>query len=100
MVAAPVSASRVIGVDLGGTKIAAGLVDEDGNVLERHETPTPVDSEQELLDGIAAAIEPLAQEGVGAIGFGIPSVIDRAIGRALGSVNIPLRGVDLEDVTR
>jgi glucokinase len=100
MVAAPVSASRVIGVDLGGTKIAAGLVDGDGNLLERRETPTPVESEQALLEGIAEAIEPLARDGVAAIGFGIPSVIDRATGRALGSVNIPLRGVDLDDVTR
>jgi glucokinase len=93
-----VSAPRVIGVDLGGTKIAAGLVDGDGNVLERRETPTPVASQDALLEGIAEAIEPLAREGAGAIGVGIPSVIDRATGRALGSVNIPLRGVDLEDV--
>ena len=100
MVAAPVSAPRVIGVDLGGTKIAAGLVDADGNVLAREEAPTPVSSQEDLLAGIEAAIVPLAGGDVTAIGFGIPSVIDRATGRALGSVNIPLRGVDLGDTTR
>src|SRR5918994_3710064 len=38
------------------------------------------------------------REGPAAIGFGIPSVIDRATGRALGSTNIPLRDVALADL--
>lgn len=92
------SAPRVIGVDLGGTKIAAGLVEADGTVVAQHEAPTPVSSQEELLAAVEQAIAPLADGGsVAAIGFGIPSVIDRATGRALGSVNIPLRGVDLDD---
>jgi glucokinase len=93
-----VSAQRVIGVDLGGTKILAGVVDGDGTVLARNEVPTPTTSEAELLDGMAAAIEPLAAEGLDALGFGIPSVIDRATGRALGSNNIPLEDVVLGEV--
>ena len=94
------SAHRVIGVDLGGTKIAAARVDAEGNVSGRHESPTPVASQDELIEGIVAAVEPLAADGVDAIGFGIPAVIDRAAGRALGSVNIPLRDVDFDDVMR
>ena len=35
-----------IGVDIGGTKILAGVVDEDGNVLDRVRVPTPKDSDQ------------------------------------------------------
>jgi glucokinase len=92
-----VSAPRVIGVDLGGTKIATGSIDGEGRVHERHEVPTPVESQEALLDGIARAIEPVASERPGAIGIGIPSVIDRKTGRALGSVNIPLREVSLPD---
>jgi len=95
---ARVSAQRVIGVDLGGTKILAGAIDVDGRVLERHEVPTPTSSQEELVDGIAAAIEPLAGAGVGAIGLGIPSVIDRRTGRALGSINIPLTDFSLHDL--
>jgi glucokinase len=90
----------VIGVDLGGTKILAGAIDGDGNVLERHEIRTPTVSQEQLLDAIARAIEPLAEEQLDAIGFGIPSVIDRKTGRALGSTNIPLRDVDLDDLMR
>jgi glucokinase len=88
----------VIGVDLGGTKILAGTIDGEGLDVERHEVPTPVDSEEELLDGIVAAIEPLARQEFGALGFGIPSVLDRSSGRALGSINIPLTDVSLPDV--
>ncbi len=91
------SASRVIGVDLGGTKIATGAVDAEGCVHERHETPTPTASQDELLAAIVRAVEPLAEQA-DAIGFGIPSVIDRSTGRALGSTNIPLRDVALADV--
>jgi glucokinase len=92
-----VSAPRVIGVDLGGTKIAAGVLDADGNLHERHEVPTPVESQDALLDGIARAVEPLLRSRAAAIGIGIPSVIDRSTGRALGSVNIPLKDFALAD---
>ena len=93
-------AKRVIGVDLGGTKIATGSVDAGGVLHERHEVPTPTESQAELLDAIVSAIEPLADERVDAIGFGIPSVIDRTTGRALGSTNIPLQDVALGDLTQ
>ena len=92
------SAQRVIGVDLGGTKILAGAIDGEGRVLDRHEVRTPTGSQAELLEGIAAAIEPLAGAGMAALGFGIPSVIDRKTGQSLGSVNIPLEGVSLGPV--
>jgi glucokinase len=93
-----VTAQRVIGVDLGGTKILAGSIDSDGNVLERHEVPTPTSSQEELLEGIVAAIEPLAGRDLGALGLGIPSVLDRRTGRALGSINIPLTDFALNDL--
>jgi glucokinase len=93
-----VAPQRVIGVDLGGTKIAAGSIDAEGEVHERREMPTPTESQEALLDGIAGAVEQLADGSVGAVGIGIPSVIDPATGKALGSVNIPLRDVALADV--
>jgi glucokinase len=93
-----VSAQRVIGVDLGGTKILAGALDAEGEVLERHEVPTPTSSQEELLEAIAAAIEPLAGPDLGALGLGIPSVLDRSTGRALGSINIPLTDFSLHDL--
>jgi glucokinase len=93
-----VSAQRVIGVDLGGTKILAGAIDAEGRVVRRHEVPTPTSSQEELVEAIGAAIDPLAGNGVGAIGLGIPSVLDRKTGRALGSINIPLTDFSLNDL--
>jgi glucokinase len=86
-------ADRVIGVDLGGTKILAGVIDRDGRVHETVERPTVTTSQAALLDDLAAVVRLLPHDGVGAVGFGIPSRIDHRNGVALGAVNIPLRDV-------
>jgi len=86
---------RVIGVDLGGTKILAGLVATDGAVERHRETMTPLDSQDELLAGLDDAVQELLDERVVALGFGVPSRIDRETGRLQGSVNIPLGELDL-----
>jgi glucokinase len=88
---------QVIGVDVGGTKILVGLVARNGMVIGHREYPTPVETEKALLDGLEAAVRELLDENVVAVGFGIPSQIDQRAGVALGSVNIPLRGVPFRD---
>jgi glucokinase len=87
----------VIGVDVGGTKILAGIVDEQGNVKHRRERTTDVESQERLIDGLQAAVDELLADGIGAVGFGLPSRIDQRRGRVDGSVNIPLADVDLRD---
>jgi glucokinase len=89
-----VASPSVIGVDLGGTKILAGLVDEEGSVTVRREQPTPLGSQDELLAGLDAAVAELLSDEVVALGFGIPSTIDQRTGRVEGSVNIPLADFD------
>ncbi len=81
---------RVIGIDLGGTKILAGVVGRDGSVEHRREHQTPVTSEDDLLTGLDEAVEELLDDEIAAIGFGIPSPIDQRTGRAQQAVNIPL----------
>jgi glucokinase len=85
---------HVIGVDLGGTKILTGVVDSNGLVERRRETPTPQESEDALLAGLDLAVEELLGEEIVAIGFGLPSPIDQRGGRALQAVNIPLSDID------
>ncbi len=84
------NANRVIGVDLGGTKILAGVLDADGRVHETVERPTVTTSQAALLDELADVVGELPQKGVAAVGFGIPSRIDHRNGTVLAAVNIPL----------
>jgi glucokinase len=91
------SASRSIGVDLGGTKILAGIVDRDGAVVRRKSRPTPVSSQEDLLAELDAVVESLLSEDVAALGFGIPSTIDQRSGRAVSSIHVPLADIDFRD---
>ena len=91
------SGNRVIGVDVGGTKISAGVVGRDGAVDRRESRPTPVSSRDDLLAGLDSVVETLLGEDVSGLGFGIPSRIDQRSGRAVGSVHIPLEDVDFRD---
>lgn len=91
---------RVIGVDLGGTKIAAGIVDRAGAVVGQQLVPTPTSSQPELLAALDALVEELLGDGVAALGIGIPSRIDQRAGIAEGSVNIPLNNLAFRDRMR
>jgi glucokinase len=92
-----VAAQLAIGVDVGGTKILAGLVDRDGKVHRRRERPTRTDSQEALLVGLEEAVTELAQDDVAAVGFGVPSPIDQKRGRVVQSVNVPLNDVPLRE---
>jgi glucokinase len=87
----------VIGVDLGGTKILAGLLDRHGEVLRRVERPTPVASTDDLLAGLDTAVADLLDDRVRALGFAVPSTIDQTAGRVVFSTNIPLAEVAFRD---
>ena len=94
--------SRVIGVDVGGTKILAAVVSRDGSLGVRLERPSDHSSQDALLAELDSLVEELhrAEPEVVALGFGVPSRIDQRSGHALKSVNIPLEGVDLRDRMR
>jgi glucokinase len=88
---------RVIAVDLGGTKLLAGVLDEEGVVVKRTVRPTQLGSEEQLLKELDGVIAELLDDGIRAIGVGLPSTIDQRQGRAVNSVNIPLAGIDFRD---
>jgi glucokinase len=92
-----VQASHAIGVDLGGTKILAGVVARDGNIVRRHERATPQDSQEHVLAELEAAVAELLDESIGAVGFGVPSPIDQARGVVVRCVNVPLENAPLRD---
>ena len=88
----------VLGVDLGGTKVAIGAV-IGREVREVVEHPTDVSSSESLLNGIEAMVREASASGEPtAIGIGVPSQIEFATGTVLSSANIPLAGVPLREV--
>ncbi|MEU6161384.1 ROK family protein [Streptomyces sp. NPDC047130] len=71
----------VIGLDLGGTKIAAALVGADGAVLARHTRPTPAaGGSQAVLDALAEAAHAVRAPHAGAVGVAAAGVIDPVTG--------------------
>ena len=87
----------VIGVDVGGTKILAGVVARDGTIGKTVEVPTPTTSEADLVSALEQEIAELLDDRVAGLGFGLPSQIDQRLGVAIGSVNIPLDHLPLRD---
>ena len=90
-------AQTAIGMDVGGTKIAAGVIDREGRILRRVERPTPTASRDELLELFDEIVGGLMVDGVAAIGFGLPSTIDQRTGRVVGSVHVPLADFAFRD---
>jgi glucokinase len=91
------TATHAIGVDLGGTKILAGVVTRDGEVVRRHERMTPTHSEDALVHELETAIGAVLADDVGAIGLGVPGPLDLRTGRTFDMVNLPFKDYPLRD---
>jgi glucokinase len=85
----------VIGVDVGGTKILAGVVDRDGHVREQHLSESPVSAETDVLAALEDAIAAVLDDSVAAIGLGVPANLERGTGRVMSAVNLPLTDLDV-----
>lgn len=78
-----------IGVDLGGTNVRAALVDGT-KVITKKKAPCPAKgTQEEVIEAIAALVEPLVCEKVTSIGIGVPSVVDTTNGIVYNVANIP-----------
>jgi glucokinase len=86
---------RVIGVDVGGTKILAGTVARDGSTGRTIEVPTPTSGQEAFLAELDATVAGLLEDGALAIGVGVPMNLDRRTGIAYRAVNLPLEDLDL-----
>jgi glucokinase len=96
----PASESLVIGVDVGATKVAAGLVDQAGKILFQARTPMIVnDGAAKGLASVTAAIEAVSTKAsnvngllpklIGAIGICSPGPLDPKTGVVLNPPNLP-----------
>ncbi|MGW6414602.1 ROK family protein [Streptomyces sp. NPDC055055] len=77
----------VAGIDIGGTKTAAGLVDPHGTLLARHTLPTPAADGPAAV--VAAAVRAVRELGgpVAAVGVGSAGVVDPVSGRIVSATD-------------
>ncbi|MEP7055840.1 MAG: ROK family glucokinase [Actinomycetota bacterium] len=87
-----------IGVDVGGTKVAAGVVADDGTVVAEVRRPTPSASPEQTADVIVELVEELRKEhDVTAIGVGAAGFIDSARSTVMFSPNLAWRDEPLRE---
>lgn len=90
-----------IGVDIGGTKIAAGVVDTDGRILRTVRRPTPRNDATAVLNEVASVVDELQQEVDGTIvgvGVGVAGGVDRSRSTVYFAPNLAWSGVPVRTV--
>lgn len=107
--------TTVVGIDLGGTKVAAATLRTPpghgasaatppaksplGVLSEPLQHPTELSSTDKLIDQLAAIVaEARGDQQIDAVGIGVPSVVEFATGTVVSSANIPLADVPLRRV--
>lgn len=89
-----------IGVDIGGTKMLVGAVDDRQEVLHRSRRPTGRIDLDQLIVGIVEEIERAVEAAPDAcgVGLGLPCTLDREQGLVVTSVNLPISNVKLGEL--
>ena len=92
-----------IGVDVGGTRIAAGLVERKGRIVKDTKRLTPkagpfaiVDAIIELAEEVRAGVQ---SSEIAGIGIGLPAQVDFLKQSVEFCTNLPLAGVDVRALT-
>ena len=91
-----------IGIDLGGTNLAGGLVSDDGKLLFKTSVPTVCDKGEtglmeEILRVINLLLENEAAKNVTSIGIGVPGHVDEKKGLVVLCDNVPFKNTLLAE---
>jgi glucokinase len=89
--------NEVIGIDVGGTKIAAARL-RGRELADSTTVPTDLSGSEQLLEQIIAAVEDCRGDELDGVGVGVPSAVDFDTGRIVNSANIPLHDVPVREV--
>ena len=89
--------TEVIGLDLGGTKIAVARL-AGRELSESRIEPTDVSNQRALIDQLVRMIGECRGEKLDGVGLGVPSIVEFDTGRVVSSANIPLADVPLREV--
>ncbi len=95
--------TNVVGVDMGGTKILAAIVDAEGNILSTAKIPTQAENNTSIvIDRIADCIQKAIDksrvdpDSIGAIGIGAPGPLDPETGVVIFAPNLGWKDVPLK----
>ncbi len=87
-----------VGVDIGGTKVLAGVVNEDGLVLEQTKTATPTTDPDAIADIIATLVDGFrTRHTIEAVGIGAAGFIDAARSKVMFAANLVWRDEPLRE---
>lgn len=96
-----------LGIDLGGTNIAVGIVDENHKIVRKGSTPTLASREPEAIvqDMGALCLRLLKEEGISVeevakIGIASPGSIDPEKGMIVYANNLPFRNFPIADLLK
>jgi len=83
------SSDLTIGIDIGGTKISAGVVDSSGNIIDSSRISTPAEGGKELILAVINLIKELKEKHeIKGIGISIAALISSDYGTIVGAPNI------------
>lgn len=87
----------ILGVDIGGTNIKFGVVDEEYNILEKLKIPTAKDGNAEtIIEDIVSVIQNIRETfPIEKIGIGTPGTVDYEKGICVRSANLPYKNTPM-----
>ena len=87
-----------VGIDVGGTNLKAGLVDEEGKLVRVERVPLDFQGPERFAETLAELSKKVIQGKVRWVGVGLPGAVDG--GDVLFTTNIPMENVPLERLFR
>lgn len=93
-----------IGIDVGGTNLKAGLVDESYRIVATKKMPLEFESMEQMGETLAkmalALVEEygISRDEVASVGMGFPGPVDNKAGVVIKTVNIPIRFMPVAEI--
>lgn len=92
---------KAIGIDIGGTKIAAGVISQSGELLHRAEVKSDPSDRENMFSQVVTAVEQVLEgtsfSEIEGIGVGVPGKVDRENGIAIFQNNLPWQQFPIAD---
>ncbi|WP_342433135.1 ROK family protein [Neobacillus sp. FSL H8-0543] len=94
---------KAIGIDIGGTKVAAGIISETGKLLKRSEVKSDPSDREKMFASVVEAVQQLFADStysimdMEGIGAGVPGKVDRENGIAVFQNNLPWAGFPVKE---